>query len=271
MNAVEWWNDVKELEQAMRQSAPNDAALSRQKSILEKVGSILMQQSNPDLGNALLSNELDAGLMFRTLSKAILLQCQDPDERSCCREISDMKIKLDAYVVHFIGETGWILGKNSANMTWLYHVLEYPNVVAAYPNWFEDVVKIQPWAWQTAFTEQFFMGNLSPCREFLYDSNKAPWESLHAVEKMVGWLYYNEATTPKKAACATAAWPEWMAHVRNYTSLHYQMAQAPQPKWKSESAWAKRYFEDVAIQVLHHWQPNISESFDCKSLLLPEP
>lgn len=270
MNPIDWWHGIKELEMGMQADAPS-SELHALRVELERAGSVLVQTDNPLLGEALLRDELDPGPLLKTLSRSVSLTYQDPNATNLCREISDMKIQLNTYVTQLIGATGWTLGESPWNMQWLYHALEYPGLVAAYPQWFETVVQQHDWAWGPTFAEQFYMTSDSPCRDFLYDPRQKPWEASGVVEKMIGWLYYKEQSAPEKAALAALAWPEWMAHVRDYTQLHYQIAGAPELSWNAESVWATQYFRKLAERTVDQWKTTLSESWDCSGLLAAEP
>lgn len=275
MNPVQWWTQVEELRRdlvsAEQFDVPSRLELSARRTELEKIGSVLVQPSNPALGDAFLRRELDPGLLIQTLRKSISLSYMDPDEASLCQEISDLRTRLDMYVVQFIGATGWTLGDSHGNTSWLYHALEHPLLVDKHPRWFEDVVEEHPWAWRIAFTEQFYASNAAPCRKFLYDKTQEPWANIHTVEKMLCWLHCHESKTPEKAVMATQAWPKWMDHLRNYSQMHYQLLGVPKGDGHPNSVWATRYFQDMATLALEHWKPIIYEPLECGSLLADEP
>lgn len=269
MNPEEWGARLQEFATNSRMGGAFEVA-EAQRALLGAAGSILVQKDNATLGKAFLNGTLDAGTVLRTLRQNSV-PYMDPDTQKLCREIGDMRTPFEEYVLQMVHTSGWTLNDNSSNMTFLYHALEFPTIVDNHPTWFEDVVAKHPWAWRHVFDQQFFMEDNSTFREFLYEPTRKPWESAHTVEKMVGWLYYWEAEAPEKAAAATEAWPEWMAHLRSYLHVHYQVMGAPDSDWDYKSVWATRYFKDVAGHVLQHWKPTISETWDCAGLLTYEP
>jgi len=281
MTPLQWWDAVVAWDERRRRFDPmvGDAAWwawSSRKEEIEAVGALLVEPTNMALKDAFFNKELDPAAMSRVLRQSKTLCYTVPAayadlDNTLCREVVALQQPFDDYVLHTVRTTGWTLGGSIKNRDYLYDVLENPNMVSKYPDWFERTVHDHPWAWETVFGEQFFLGNSSPCRDFLYDPAKEPWANTDTVAKMVGWMHFNEAETPRKSALATKAWPEWMAHVRSITQLYYGLVGEPKPQWGPESVWAERYFSELASHIMERWESVAPAPLDSTGLFVHAP
>lgn len=271
MNALDWYRNYlffQTLEQPGYTSEVGPASELRER--LQKAGSRLVQSDNPNFGHAFISGELDAGTVHRHLKRHPLTY-MDPNETSLCREICGMDTMFATYVEKFIAKTGWTLSAERSNARWLLKVLEQPALIAKHPTWFENVIALHPWGWEVAMPEQFYTMHDSPCREYLYDPTKKPWEHPRIVEQMLVWLHHRAFEFPHKVALAQQAWPQWMEHVRVGMAVHMQVIGSPDGSWGPSSVFTDKYFRAMATSLLHTWQQPIGETLELGSLLEDQP